>query len=253
MFKKIILASMLAVVSSFADEDEYKVLEAHKGRVSFGTSYRTYEVRDVNYHLVDIGVNARYTVIQNLELALDIPYRVFNYWSGNDDYMVGFGNLSFSAAYQFISKMNVFAGVSAPVEDLSNDAWTFNAGLRFSTEINRLIDFGALLGVVSATKGKDDYVPVVGVADAKLFFNVTPQFTPFVGMTFNFQEQIPVYDSKRLHSRESIYFGSSVGADYKFNDVVGINATVGLHRYFGLGDLPSFFIADAAFHVFVYF
>ena len=83
MFKKIILASALAISTSFASWDLFPVLENHKGQTRFTTTYSTYSDEGREYHALNLTLGSRYTVFPDLELALIVPYHVFSYYNGN--------------------------------------------------------------------------------------------------------------------------------------------------------------------------
>ena len=54
MFKKIILASALAISSSFATWDLFPVLENHKGQAKLATSFTNYTWHDNDYDALSV-------------------------------------------------------------------------------------------------------------------------------------------------------------------------------------------------------
>ena len=73
MFKKIILASALAISTSFASWDLFPVLENHKGQARLATSFTNYTWHDDVYNSLSMYAGVRYTAVPNLELAINIP------------------------------------------------------------------------------------------------------------------------------------------------------------------------------------
>ena len=112
MFKKLAIVAALAMSASFASWDMYPVLEQHKGEVSVGVNYST----DENTKELSVPVGARFSVIQNLELAFMLPYRIFTHdKNGNDIKRDGFEELAFMVRYQITPTTNAFADVRTPI------------------------------------------------------------------------------------------------------------------------------------------
>ena len=242
MFKKIILASALAAVSSFAAWDLFPVLEKHNGQVKLGTTYNTYEFMDYDNHSLNIFAAARYTVIQNLELALSMPYRALTYIDGKNIDLDGFGDLHFSARYQFIPTMNVFVDVYAPVWDISDDPWDFDIGLQFSRRVNRLINFGSQLRADFAVRNGYDDIPIDVYGSACLRFAVTPRFTPYFGTSFGLDlGEYSDHGYQYSHGGGDLYLGPYVGALYDFNDFISVDGWVMISKYVNVDEMPDFF------------
>ena len=232
MFKRIILACALATVSSFATWDLFPVLENHKGQAGLGATYHTYEYNDVDYRYLDLHAGARYTVIQDLELALSIPYRAFVYIDDKNVENNEFGNLLFSTRYQFIPVMNVFADIYIPITHMDEDIWGLDVGLQFSRRISQLINFGSQLGASLRTEYdfSDGFFDVYG--SACLRFAVTPQFTPYFGTSINFSlGGFSDEGYEYSHGGGNLYLGPYVGAIYDFNNTVSVDAWGRIGRY----------------------
>ncbi|MBO7414347.1 MAG: hypothetical protein J6U20_11930 [Fibrobacter sp.] len=241
MIKKIILVCMLAAASSFATWDLFPVLENHKGQAKLGAAYKTYEVKHRDYDLFFVNAGVRYTVIQDLELALTIPYRALVYVDGENIGEERLGNLQFSTRYQFIPVMNVFADIGIPVRDIDDDAWDLNFGLQFSSRINQLINFGSELAATFIVVPDYDDVPIDLYGGACLRFAVTPQFTPYVGTLFTLT--LGGYSDNGYqysHGGGHVALGPYIGAIYDFNDFVSLDAWAQISRYVNVDNATLF-------------
>ena len=251
MFKKIILASTLAISTSFASWDLFPVLENHKGQARLATSFANYTWHDDVCNSLGMYAGVRYTAVPNLELAINIPYRLFTYYAGENMEMDGFGTPGFSARYQFIPTMNVFADVYFPVGDESiveKDAWIFNAGLQFSTRFNSLLNFGSELGVYFATYGENHDAPFSAFVNAELDFAVTPQFTPFIRTDVNVElggfEDGEGYEFSNGGGNTYVVLGA--GAKYDFNQIFSLEAAFGVTKWVNVDDTPVIISASLA-------
>ena len=241
MFKRIILACALAAVSSFAAWDLFPVLENHMGQARLGATYQTHEYEDRDYQIIKLNAGVRYTVIQDLELALSIPYWLLTYVDGERYFGNEFGNLNFSTRYQFIPVMNAFVDVSVPVRDIDDGTWGFDLGLQFSRRVNQLINFGSQLGTSYAIWRDYDGVPIDVYGSACLRFAVTPQFTPYYGTSFNFSlGEFTDGGYEYSHGGGDLYLAPYVGAIYDFNDFVSVDAWGKIGRYVTIDDYPDF-------------
>lgn len=92
------------------------------------------------------------------------------------------------------------------------------------------------------------------LAAPQLSFDVTPQFSSYIGTFFFFKKRFACQGSSHNPRRKSISYGSNVGVFYEFNDVVTINASMGFQRFAGFDDDDyNRVLANAAFRVFFYF
>jgi hypothetical protein len=237
MLKRIILACALAAVSSFATWDLFPVLENHKGQAKLGASTFYREINDHDMYALILGAGARYTVIQDLELALDLPYRMFTYIDGENADIDGFGDLHFSTRYQFIPTMNVFVDVYAPVRHINDGSWDFDVGLQFSRQIDQLLSFGSQLGASFTIFRDQDYIPLYVNGAACIRFAVTPQFTPYFGPSFTlFLGHYYDDGNHYFHGSGDLYLGPYVGAIYDFNDFVSIDFWAKIGQYVNVKD-----------------
>lgn len=226
MLKKIILASALAVVSSFAAWDLFPVLENHKGQTMVSSSYMTTSIEDKQYHSLNLYFGSRYTVIPNLELALIVPYHVFSYYGGNKIGTDGTGSISLFSRYQFIPTMNVFADIYFPNEGYYEDPWYFNFGLQFSRKVNQLFNFGSQLSVRTATKGEGEDVPLSTSASLELDFTVTESFAPYIRTNGSLElGAFSDHGYQFSHGGGDLYLSSTIGVKYDFNETISIDAS----------------------------
>lgn len=249
MFKKIILASALAISTSFASWDLFPVLENHKGQARLATSFTNYTWHDDVYNSLSMYAGVRYTAVPNLELAINIPYRLFTYFAGEDMEADGFGSPFFSARYQFIPTMNVFADVYFPFGDESfveKDAWAFDAGLQFSTHFSSLLNFGSELGAYFETYGESHYAPFRAYVNTELDFAVSSQFTPYILADVDVElggfEEDNGYEFSNSGGNTYVLLGA--GAKYDFNRIFSLDAAVSLAKWVNEDDDPVFIMAS---------
>lgn len=230
MFKKIAIVAALATSASFASWDMYPVLEQHKGEVSVGVNYST----DENTKELSVPVGARFSVIQNLELAFMLPYRIFTHdKNGNDIKRDGFEELAFMVRYQITPTTNAFADVRTPIGDGSDyekKTWIAAAGAQYSNSINPFIRFGSEIGLTTYFVRKMNLTTFSLNASTEFEFKVTPQFTPYVGANLGVLLGSITEDGYRFNSAGDGHVDARiyVGAKYAFNDMfeVGVNAGI---------------------------
>ena len=234
MFKKLAIAAALAASTSFAAWDLYPVLDQHKGEIGVGVGYSA-----DNYTSSLTGsIGVRYSVIQNLELGLVLPYRFFTHYDGHDMNADGLGALRFMARYQITPTINVFTDVGFPTADESyyaKDVWSVAAGAQYSNSINSFIRFGSEIGISTNFIGSADITSMFLNANTEFEFNVTPQFTPYVGANIGVFLGYFADDGYRYNSvgGGDIDTRIYVGAKYAFNDMFEVGAYAGI--WFGNG------------------
>ena len=244
MFKKIILASVLAAASAFAAWDLFPVLENHKGQTRFTSSYTTYSDEGEQYHTLNLTLGSRHTILPNLELALIVPYHVFSYYGGNHLGTDGTGKISLLTRYQFIPTMNVFADIYLPALNTcyGEDSWHFNIGLQFSRKINPLFNFGSQLAVDFDTKGDGDDVPLASTAALELDFTITEDFAPYI-KTIGALDlgEFSDHGYQFSHGGGDVYLASDIGVKYDFNETFSIDASTGIGKWVNVKDTPLAF------------
>jgi hypothetical protein len=241
MFKKIILASALAIGTSFASWDLFPVLENHKGQTRFTTTYSTYSDEGREYHALNLTLGSRYTVFPDLELALIVPYHVFSYYNGNKIGTDGTGKIWLLTRYQFIPSMNVFADIGFPneYECYGEDPWYFDVGLQFSRKVNRLFNFGSQLEFATQTKGEGDDIPLSTYAALELDFTVTEDFSPYIKTAGHLElGEYSDHGYQFSHGGGDLYIASNIGVKYDFNETFSIDASAGIGRWVNVKDSP---------------
>ncbi len=237
MFKKVALAAAIAATASFATYNYFPVLDNHKGQVTIGEA-------DVFQDKSTVGilyVKGRYTVIPNLELGLDIPFVVVNYWDGDDTEHTGLDNITLMGRYQFMPTMNAFLDFALPTcnDDIcgDDDHFTFHFGAQYSQKFG-MIDFGSELGLALETKGKDKATPPwtlnLGLEGD---FLVSQMFVPYVGLDLGMLLGKYTNDGEDGDKSYTGKFGIApfLGANINFNQMftlgLGLNFLVGGKDY----------------------
>lgn len=151
MFKKIALAAALVSNAAFATWDYYPVLEGGKGSAK-GNLYYDW---DHDWSQAGLGIGARFSVIQNLEISLqDWGYQ---FWSevdcsGCENGGDGLRDLTIGGRYQFDPMVNAFVDMHLPVggDEVTNDEISLYLGSQFSMAINEApgLKFGTEAGIL---------------------------------------------------------------------------------------------------------
>lgn len=240
MFKKIILASALAISSSFAAWDLFPVLENHKGQTRFTSYYTTYSGEIKQYHTLNLSLGSRYTILPGLELALVVPYHVFSYYGSSHLGEDGTGKIRLLTRYQFTPTMNVFADIYLPNSDycFGKDPWHFNFGLQFSRKVNQLFNFGSQLAFDFDTEGDGDGIPISTSAALELDFTVTENFTPYIETSgyLELGEIFTGHGYQFSHGGGDLNLASYIGVKYNFNEKISIDASTGINKWVNVDD-----------------
>ena len=240
MFKKIILASALAAVSSFAAWDLFPVLDYRQGQTRFTSNYTTFSDEGERYHSLNLYFGSRYAVFPDFELALVVPYRVFSYYGGNKLGTDGTGKINLLTRYQFIPTMNVFADISFPDESSCyEDPWYFNFGLQFTRKVNRWFDFGSQLSAETRTKGEEDGVPLITFAALELDFTVMENFAPYIKTSGALHlGEFSDHGYQFSHGGGDLYLTSDVGVKYDFDETFSMDASARIGKWVNVDDSP---------------
>ncbi|MBR3669680.1 MAG: transporter [Fibrobacter sp.] len=188
MLKKIILAIALVATASFATWDKFPVLETHKGQVKVGE----YFGMPNHEHMIDeIYAGARFTVIQNLELATLLNFRVLTIHetddnSVEDDGITGIDNIPLMIRYQFMPILNAFLDITFPTGTKklcgTDRHFEFHFGAQFSEKFG-IMTLGTELGLKMDTKGKDKKTgPWRLNIGAEGDISATDMLTPYLGL-----------------------------------------------------------------------
>ena len=159
MFKKIALAAALAASAAFATWDYYPVLEGGKGSAK-GNLYYDW---DHDWSQAGLGVGARFSVINGLEISLqDWGYQFWGETDCNGCANGGDGlrDMTIGARYQFHPMFNMFLDFHLPVGNDDNDGGattppsneeiSLYLGSQFSMAINEApgLKFGTEAGIL---------------------------------------------------------------------------------------------------------
>ena len=182
MIKKIALAAAIAASASFATWDYFPVLENHKGQVEIGEADDFQDKSTVG----TFYAKARFTVIPNLELALNLPLVFYNTWDGKDTEQTGLDKIGLMVRYQFMPVMNAFLDVGLPFcsEDVcgEDDNINFHFGVQYSQTFG-MVSFGSELGLALETKGENKSTPPWTMnLGLEADFAVSQMLTPYVGI-----------------------------------------------------------------------
>ena len=182
MFKKIALAAALVATATFATWDKFPVLEQGKGQAAVGIN----DLMQDKGNQLSLGAKGRFTVIQNLEVGLAIPYVIFTHWDGEDQKADGLADIGLMVRYQFMPTMNAFLDIALPTcnEDLCGEDGPvgFHFGAQYSQNFG-MVNFGSELGLAIETKGDDKTTPPWTLnLGAEGDFAINPMLTPYVGL-----------------------------------------------------------------------
>ena len=150
MFKKIALAAALVSSAAFATWDYYPVLEGGKGSAK-GNLYYDW---DHDWSQAGLGVGARFSVINGLEISLqDWGYQFWGEWdcSGCVNGGSGLRDLTIGARYQFMPVLIAALDVNLPLtsKDVTGDYDPFGlyGAIQFTKEFVPNLWFGSEAGV----------------------------------------------------------------------------------------------------------
>ena len=233
MLKKIVLAAALTATASFATWNYFPVQEAGKGQAEIGV---TDKMQD-KWNQLGLFVGARYTIIQNLELGLKLPYTIFTHWDGEDAKADGIGNLPIMVRYQFMPILNAFVDVDLPIgdEDVSEDGLGIYFGVQFSQNFG-MVNFGSEAGLAIRTEGDDEVSPPYNLhIGLEGDFAVSEMFTPYVGADFD------MYLGEYTHDGDELP-GSDASGNLGIAPFLGVNIAINpmfyvdLSAKFGIGE-----------------
>ena len=234
MLKKIALVAALAATASFATWHYFPVQEAGKGQAEIGV---TDKMQDKANQLA-LFAQARYTIIQNFELGVKVPFVIFTHWDGHDLKQDGLDEIPLMLRYQFMPIMNAFLDVTLPTcsEDLcgKDDPFGFHFGVQYSQNFG-LVNFGSELGLKLETAGDDKTTPPWDLnIGLEADFAVSQMFTPYVGA------DIDILIGKYTFDGDN--YGKSHTGDLGIAPFLGLNIAINpmfyvdLSAQFGIGD-----------------
>lgn len=256
MFKKIAMAAAMAVASaattSFAAWDLFPVLPENKGEIKYSIEHNKFNdvisnsensVKEPFFaNTLNTSLSARYSVTQNLELALSLPLRIYTEVQGSDADVYGLQGIDMSARFQFIPQMNVFFDAEAPIGAdyfTNSDTWFLRGGVQFSTVFNPMVNFGSEVGFNLETRGKRVASNIGFSAAIEADFTVLPQFTPYINSRL-------MADLGRFNRKDGYELseGGEIGTWITVGSKFNLTQTIGLDAYYGFGIGDHYFGMD---------
>lgn len=198
MFKKIILAAIMAVSAAFATWDYYPVLEGGKGSAGAGLYYDW----DGDWSQAGLRIGARYSVIQSLEFSLQ--GWGFQFWkevdcngcpNGGD----GLRDLTIGARYEVVPMVTAFLDARLPIggKEVTSDEFALYAGAQFSMPIPNApgFSFGTEAGIDWGFEhdGYERGLEIHMAGEGKYAIPNTI-VTPYLGLQLKFQLTETTYD-----------------------------------------------------------
>ena len=186
MFKKLALAAALTATASFATWDYFPVQDAGKGQAELHLDYLMVDKTSQ----MALSAGARYTIVQNFEAGVIVPFVLFTHWDGEDvEDANGLSDVQLLLRYQFMPIMNAFLDVELPTcnKDLCGEDGPvgFHFGVQYSQKFG-MVDFGSELGLALETKGDDKTTPPWDMnLGLEADFAVSEMITPYVGIDIN--------------------------------------------------------------------
>lgn len=173
MFKKIVAIAALAASTSFAVWDLFPIMPNGMGQVR---GQLIYTDQDPLTSLTST-VGARYSVADWIEVALNLDYRLFTHFDGDDVGPDGFGYLAPGLRFQVTPVFSIFGDVMIPLDDESytGDVIRYDFGIQHASIWSRLI-WGTSLEVQMNTE-----TSVVIFAFEDEFDIVLGQVVPYIG------------------------------------------------------------------------
>ena len=241
MFKKALLATAIAATASFATWDYFPVQEAGKGQAELTVPFKM----QGDWTQLGVGVGARYSIIQNLEAGLRLPYTIFTHFDGDDAKADGIGNLDLMFRYQFMPIMNAFVDVNLPIgdEEVSPDGLGIYAGVQYSQNFG-MVNFGSELGFGLRTEGDDEVSPPFDLKiGLEADFAVNEMLTPYVGVDINMWLGEYTHDGDELPGSDAsgtIGIAPFLGLNIAINQMfyAGIDARFGIGEDYYGEDMP---------------
>ncbi len=231
MFKKIALVAAIATTASFATYSYFPVGDANKGEATIGPGY--YWTKD--WSTMQISANAKYNVIQNLEVSLQgLGYQL---WDEEDicdedgvecDDSNGLLALTIGARYQFMPMLIAALDVKLPFnsEDAVGkyDPIGFYGAIQFTQELIPNLYLGSELGLTFDLEDEDISHGLVLTLQAELDYSIASiGLTPWIGLAFNYK----LTDDEHTVTKDKAHSGDNgftiwLGAQYDINPMLGV-------------------------------
>ena len=242
MFKKIALVAAMAASASFATYTFFPVGDANKGEVEISDIYSWHDHWSMNH----INLNAKYNVIQNLEISLqDVGYQLWNEDDRcDDDKLVGCPDndgiyaMTLGARYQFMPILIGALDIHLPLtsEDVSGkyDPFGLYAAIQFTTEIVSNLWIGSELGFDWEFEDEKYEEGLTMTIQAELDYTIASiGLTPWIGLEFDKQLSKDKSDGHDVDGTDESQLTFWVGAQYDINQMFAVKANFAISN----GDL----------------
>ncbi|MFA6342709.1 MAG: transporter [Fibrobacteraceae bacterium] len=236
MIKKTLAAIALIAASSFATWDKFPVLDQGNGQAKVGFEYDI--LGDLS--IAGVGAGARYSVIQNLEIALNFGYVLWTDYDGEDMEIDGLTNPEIGVRYFLPMGLGFFLESSLPFgnEDVDYTGFGFHFGAQYSTAFSDMIVFGSELGLALYTEDDDKATHGTELnAGIEVDFKLG-MVTPFVGLDIIYMLTDSEWDGYSDDDGGNMGIAPCVGLLFAFNDMISadIKGTLGTGDYFSEDD-----------------
>lgn len=232
MIKKIALAAAVTASASFATYNYFPVGDANKGEVEIGATYAWHD----DWSMMQPRVNAKYNVIQNLELSLqNIGYQVWNEDSKCDDGDVdlcpdndGIVAMTVGARYQFMPMLIAALDIQLPLssEDVTGkyDPFGLYAAIQYTQEFIPNLWFGSELGFDWKFEDEKKEEGLKMTIQGELDYTIASiGLTPWIGLDFDkklSENKVDGNDAGGDDSQLTFW----IGAGYDINQMFAVKA-----------------------------
>lgn len=241
MLKKIALVAAVAASASFATYSYFPVGDAHKGEVEISDSYTWHD----HWSMDRINVNAKFNVIQNLEVSLQgIGYQIWNEADDCDDTKScpdndGIYAMTLGARYQFLPFLIGALDIRLPLtsEDVAGgkyDPFGLYAAIQFTKEFIPNLWFGSELGFDWMFEDEKLEEGVTMTIQAELDYTIAAiGLTPWIGIEFDQQLSMDKLDGHDIEGTDENQLTFWVGAQYDINQMFAVKVNFAISN----GDL----------------
>jgi len=220
--KKVLAATLICAVSSFATWDLFPAQDAGKGEAKVGFGYLMPADKMSN---MGLGLGARYSIIEGLEASVIAEYALTCSLDGESCEDVGIGKLTGLAQpivgirYWLPFGLGIAADVIIPAgsKDLVGDEpqLGLDAGLQYSMKINDQLSFGSEAIVNILNKETKDFSNGMNLNLAVEVDYSLGAVTPWLGV--DLQQGLSKGDKAEA---DKLTLGFSVGVTYDISDAM---------------------------------
>lgn len=244
--KKILAATLLCAVSSFATWDYFPIKDAGKGEAKVGVSYFMQD----KWSAIGLNAGARFSVIEGLEVALlfrghgegfsgfPLTLSYDGESCDGDECPPTFAQPSIGLRYWLPAGVGIGLDVALPFQGEAlgkseNANLVFTPAVQYSMKIGDAVELGSQISFSIPLESSEKYAPAKELGIGLELDFPLGTITPFVGVDVAMEIGSPSYDG----NTDDDYEGSTgiapyVGAIFKINDM--LSADVGVA--FGIGE-----------------